>query len=538
QIYFEHAQLRFFGIPILYLPRVRLPDPTLDRARGFLIPEFKNNTRLGFGVKTPYFIPLGKHKDLTLAPYLTSKTTTVELRYRQATRNGGFEFEGAVSRDDLLPGETRGYLFGSGAFDLARDYKLTFDVQAVTDLTYFDDYRYSDKDRLRSRIEVSRVRRNKNVELRLSAYHSLRPADINSQLPNIVVEGVMERRVPLSSKLGEFGYQVSFLGSRRSSDTNIVGLDVARLSAQANWFGTYTIASGIILDGYAEAGVDGYFVRQDTNFPDPVFNSTVTASATLRWPWMRKGAGGGVSVIEPIFQLVHTEGTGDPIPNQDSTRVDFDFGNMFASNRAPGHDLTEFGTRLNVGLRGHHSMTNGSELAWSFGRVFRGSNPNVFSTSSGLAGTHSDWLIEAGYKSANGLEILNRNIIANTGGVRKSETRVALDSERNTIAATHTWLEADVAEARPIAVSELSFTGSRAVTDNWTVSTGLRYDFRTETLTEAELGAQYENECIDVNFSASRRFTGVASTDFGLKVSLRGFGTGAVDEKKTHKCGG
>ena len=35
QIYFDDAQFRVAGLPIAYLPRLRLPDATVDRARGF-----------------------------------------------------------------------------------------------------------------------------------------------------------------------------------------------------------------------------------------------------------------------------------------------------------------------------------------------------------------------------------------------------------------------------------------------------------------------------------------------------------------------
>ena len=39
QLYFTDAEFRFGGIPVLYLPRLRMPDPTLKRARGFLLPR-------------------------------------------------------------------------------------------------------------------------------------------------------------------------------------------------------------------------------------------------------------------------------------------------------------------------------------------------------------------------------------------------------------------------------------------------------------------------------------------------------------------
>ena len=58
QIYFSDATLRFAGVPVLYLPMLRVPDPTLTRATGFLIPRLRSTTALGTGFKLPYFIAI------------------------------------------------------------------------------------------------------------------------------------------------------------------------------------------------------------------------------------------------------------------------------------------------------------------------------------------------------------------------------------------------------------------------------------------------------------------------------------------------
>ena len=63
QLYFEDAQLRVMDVPIFYLPHLRLPDPTLKRATGFLIPSLRGNSQLGTGIKVPYFIRMGDHRD-------------------------------------------------------------------------------------------------------------------------------------------------------------------------------------------------------------------------------------------------------------------------------------------------------------------------------------------------------------------------------------------------------------------------------------------------------------------------------------------
>ena len=68
QLYFHGALVRVADVPILCLPRLRLPGPTLTRATGFLPPKIRTNSTLGFGLAAPYFIKLGDHADLTVSP--------------------------------------------------------------------------------------------------------------------------------------------------------------------------------------------------------------------------------------------------------------------------------------------------------------------------------------------------------------------------------------------------------------------------------------------------------------------------------------
>ena len=137
QLYFDHAQFRISGVPVFYIPRLRMPDPTLDRATGFLMPSLRTTSDLGTGLKFPYFITLGPSRDLLITPYFTTKNgRTVELRYRQAFRTGAIDLTGAFSRDDLLPDTDRGYLFAKGAFSLPENFGLTFDINSVSDPAY------------------------------------------------------------------------------------------------------------------------------------------------------------------------------------------------------------------------------------------------------------------------------------------------------------------------------------------------------------------------------------------------------------------
>ena len=105
QLYFDQAQFMIRNTTIAYIPRLRLPDPTLERATGFLIPSLRTTSELATGIKVPYFIVIDDHRDVTVTPYISSRTRTLEMRYRQAFVNGRIEFNTAISRDDERPGE-------------------------------------------------------------------------------------------------------------------------------------------------------------------------------------------------------------------------------------------------------------------------------------------------------------------------------------------------------------------------------------------------------------------------------------------------
>ena len=93
-----------------------------------------------------------------MTPFITTETRTLELRYRQAFRNGRIEIRGRDFRRRHDTGKRHArLLFGEGRFDLPRDFTLTFDIEAVSDDTYLLDYGYSEKDRLDSEIALERT---------------------------------------------------------------------------------------------------------------------------------------------------------------------------------------------------------------------------------------------------------------------------------------------------------------------------------------------------------------------------------------------
>ena len=58
-IYFEQAQLEFFGKPIAYFPYFSAPDPTVKRKSGWLMPIFSSSSKTGIAGRGSVFLGAG-----------------------------------------------------------------------------------------------------------------------------------------------------------------------------------------------------------------------------------------------------------------------------------------------------------------------------------------------------------------------------------------------------------------------------------------------------------------------------------------------
>lgn len=546
QIYFTGAQFRVAGVPVAYFPRLRMPDPTLDRATGFLPPTLRTTSGLGTGVRLPYFIAFGPHRDLTITPYLSSKSgRTVELRWRQAFRTGEIELQGALSRDTIRPGETRGRLFATGRFDLPRDFTLSFRGEAVSDAGYLLDYGLEDRDRIDSRIEVTRTRRNEYISGRLIGFNSLREEDVDSTIPSTSADATLIRRFSGGPLGGEAGLMLQFHSHYRPSsvDVDVPGIDVddladgrdvSRLSAKLDWRRNWQLDGGFLASLMAEGRLDSFVIGNDATpgLGTSYSRAHGTLGAELRWPLLRGDADGTSHVIEPVVQLLWSPGGADPLPNEDSRLVEFDEGNLFSLNRFPGADAVERGTRLNLGLSYTRTAAEGWVLGATLGRVIRTTDPQQFSAASGLDGKTSDWLASVSLGLPGGFGLAQRMVVGDGLTLTKSETRLSLEGDGFGLSGSYLWIVDDPDEDRPAPISELLLNGSYDVGEGWTVLGETRYDFEANRAARAGVGLQFRNECVNVDVSLSRRFTSSTSvkptTDFGLSVDLVGFGSGTA----------
>ena len=540
QLYFEDASLHVRGVPIFWLPRMRLPDPTLDRATGFLVPSLRTTDELGLGIKLPYFIRLGDSRDLTLTPYLGTRTRTLEARYRQAFLSGDIEINAAISRDDLLPDTWRSYFQADGRFDVGRDFRLTFNAQAVSDADYLLAYGISDQDRLPSSLRLERVGAFDLFQAEGTYFASLRGDEVDSSLPPVVLNFSVEKRVvpPLFGGVLTLGYSGDALNRTRDGQPD-TARDVARIGASGRWYRDWIGPGGLLLSAETDLQLDYYALADDPAF-DSGFRVGPAAAVTLRWPLVRHGAGGTAQVIEPVVSFGWSDSVGITAPNEDGTLAELDEGNLFALTRTPGNDAREVGTRLNVGLSWTGVGRGGHEANLLIGRIYQSQAQLAYSPASGQSTATSDWLLAAGFDTPAGFGMTLRTLLDDELTFNKTETRLDWANDFVDIAAAYVWLPQDPSRDRDAAASEWRLDSAVQVTPSWQLRTDARYDVGLDYLAQAGVGAQWRNECVTVDLSVDRRYTSFTDTDpvtsFEFSVNLTGFSTGRSDAGPTGQC--
>lgn len=539
QVHFENAQFRLFGLPVLYVPRLRVPDPRLERATGFLSPSFSVNTGHRLGLRAPYFIVLSADRDLTVTPFVASRgTRALELRYRQAFATGQLELGGLVAQDKIRPGVTRAMGYAFGEFALGQGYMLRFNLIQPSDQRVLEDYG-RDQPRLTSEVTVERIRRDTREQVQLLQFRSLRLADVNSQLPNQVGRAALTHRrdVPGLGGVAGLRFEAEILrrGQAHAGTEALPGLiatrprQLGRLSLDLDWRRDAVLPVGLLGAVGLNLGLDHVRLSQ-TDGAFPVSQSRVTPQlmAELRWPFVRAAPSGARHVVAPVAQVIWARDRLPGLPHEASRMPELDEGNLFALNRFPGQDQRELGLRGNMGVSWTRLDPDGWSSTVTLGRSWRARDLGQFSAQTPLAGRQSDWVLAGSLDTADGLSLSNRSHF--TSDMQLTRTAFELDwaTDAYSLSTSYMRIRANPFEARAATASEWSFEGTRHLSDFWTGRVGWRYDIAQSRAAHAMVGLNYQNECLRMEMGLERQFASAtrptSRTSFGLNLDILGIG--------------
>ena len=542
QVYFEGAQFRLFGLPVVYIPRLRVPDPRLERATGFLSPRLSLDTGHGLGLRAPYFIVLGTNRDLTLTPFVGLEgTKALQMRYRQAFATGNLELGGLIARDTIRPGSLRGFARARGDFALGQDYRLRFNLIQPGDRSVLEDYDIGGP-LLTSDVTIDRIDRDARLRVQALQFRSLRLEDNNATLPNRVGQAVIERRMGVPGVGGVAGYRLEAHLLRRDEalttgqPESVPGIGTvtrprkqSRLSLDLDWRRDAVLPAGVLGAVGVHLGLDHFRLGESGgDFPTRHTRMTPGLLAELRWPLVRHAPGGATHLIEPVAQVIWRPTHDTPLPYEGSRMPELDEGNLFTFDRFASRQTREQGLRANLGLSWTRQDPDGWSGTLSVGRIMRAGDPGQFSDANPLAGARSDWLVAGTLETGGGLTLGQRVLVDADLGVQRAALEVDWSSDRASVSTSYARILADPFEDRDDKVSEWRFEGSRQITDHWAANVGWRYDMALGQAAQANLGLSYENECLRMGLEIDRRFASASSrssrTRFGLNVDILGIG--------------
>jgi LPS-assembly protein len=539
RLYFESATLDVLGVPVFHAPTLRVPDPSVKRATGVLVPTVSTSSTLGYGIEIPYYWTLGDHADLTLTTRVLSKGSfLLNPEYRREVKNGHYALEGHLAfSDSLTPRALRSSLSGEGLFQLPKDIEVEFGVELASDDNVRDDYEIgvNGEDRLTSFLTLRRTRKTSFASVGTSYIQSLRAVEIDKEIPLVLPE-IYARKTWIDPVLnGKIGLTAQSVTLLRQDNSRFL-----RTGLVLDWQKDWTLRNGLIVGAYTAAAASFYQTKNTLGFADGTISEFIPKAAIdVRWPLSRQN-GTVTHVIEPRMQLVWSPDRARRNPNEDSVQLEFEETNLFSYNRFPGFDASERGLRANVGL----SYTRYNPKGWTYGatvgRVFRAKDLGQFGVGTGLDGRHSDYVSAFSVSYQDKFDFINRTLFDDNFSVSKNEAQLKMNFEKVTTSAAYIWLEQDFVAGASDRSHEASVGIEYRKNDYWTYSGAWRQNLETGNATSGEFGVKYENECVAVNLSLSLQYEGSGIVrprrELGLTVELAGLGNSKQNKKYAHRC--
>jgi LPS-assembly protein len=429
-MYFENAQLEFFGVPMAYLPYFSTPDPTVKRKSGFLMPGISTVSTYGFGVEIPYYFALAPDYDATFNPRITTRQgVLLQGEFRQRLMNGAYQIR-AYGIDQLDPGafvgqpgdrQFRGGVETKGQFALNDKWTWGWDGVLLSDYYFMSDYRLSQyKDPLGSflslpteaisQLYLTGVGNRSFFDARTIYYLSF--SGNQDQVP--VIHPVIDYSNVINSPIfgGEFSYKTNFTSLTRETAAfdpittlaNTTSLcttasadplarvpsqcllrgipgTYTRLTAEAQWRRSFTDPIGQIWTPFAilradaidasisnQPGVSNFLPVGDTQ----ALRAMPAVGLEYRYPFINVQPW-GTTTVEPIAQVIirPNESYAGKLPNEDAQSMVFDASNLFSVDKFSGYDRVEGGGRANVGVQATTQFDRGGSVNVLFGQSYQ-----------------------------------------------------------------------------------------------------------------------------------------------------------------------
>ena len=528
----RNATLRFFGVPVLYLPYFEFPISD-RRKSGLLVPQIGYASQLGTVVAAPYYWNIAPNYDATITPRWMSERglqLQTEFRYLGASLSGKLEAE--YLPHDKKNGDDR----ATGTFVHNQTFNpywnAAVNLRGVSDKDYLNDF--GDRTSLTSETHLPE---NAEVNYRGSAWtFTARATDYQTvdrtiaptsrpyaRLPQLLLTGGSasasgELRYGLESELVNFHRDAGVVGQRANLSPSLQ-LPLTRSYA----FFTPTVGVRHIAYALEQAATPGE--RPTVTAPFASLDAGLFIDRSLQL-----GGASFEQTLEPrLYYLYVPTRPQDSLPNFDTSIPDFSFANLFRTNRFVGGDRIGDANQYTVALTSRLlDQASGAErFSASIGRIHYVDARTVNLPAGTVDNAASDLAAEA---------------VAWLPGNWHARTSVQWMPERDQAVRREFFLQYQPAADRILNIGYRFIRNSLEQTDvsaewplgpRWTVRARSLYSLRDKQNVDSFVGAQYRDCCWALRLYGTRRLVpapagSVAATEpvsgFLLELELSGLG--------------
>lgn len=398
------ATLYFFDLPVLYTPYFNFPIDD-RRHSGVLLPTFGSSD--GFDLAVPYYFNLAPNYDATVTPRLiTDRGVQLGGEFRYLLKQNRGEVEGEYLPSDSEFGDDR-YLFAFRHLGrITRQWGVDAQYEEVSDDFYFDDL-----DTTLAETSESLLQRRLDLNYREGGLRFLtRVQEFELLDTDVLEENEPYSRIPqlrldyLSQNFPlQFGFDSEAVNFQRDDVDSLISAPaqevegwrydirprvVYRLDKVA-WF-----IKGEAAYRYTEYNLDNNRAGLVADDPDRDLPS-LGLRGGLRFE--RLMGNGWVNTLEPeVFYAYAPFREQDDFPLFDTGVPDFEFNQLFVTNRFTGADRVEDANRITAALttRLINPETGTVRGRARIGQYYHLDDPEVQITGEDINDEHSDIVAE------------------------------------------------------------------------------------------------------------------------------------------------
>ena len=512
-IYYDHATLKLYDIPIFYFPKFFHPDPTVKRQSGFLAPFFTNSTTVGTGFALPYYWAISDNKDLTFSPKIYTKENVLFLNeYRQAFRNGFLTLdtsytEGYKNTSSTKTDGSRNHIFADFNLNFNQDESyqsnLQLNIQKTSNDTYFKKHDIntalvdSENTNLENEIKYSFSNDDTSFDLTATVYEDL-SVDKKSDKYEYILPNIMYGKTFFTEKFGTLNFTSNALYSKFDTNKNKTFLTNDIIWSPSSYItkkGFMNSFEGMIRNTNYEARKTKEYKNEGTVNE---LNTVLTYKSSL--PLQKDGINYS-NFFSPNFMLRYAPGHMRNLSNKD---VYLRYTNLYSMNKTSEIEdglsaILGFDFKINEKVS---NESNKEKFSLSLGQVFNFDENKDIPSKSSLDQKMSDVVGEINYNFSkigkidykfsidHNLNELNYNEVSTELNFGKVQFNLDYLEQQNHIGLEH-YVSSGVS---------LNFN------DNNKLTFSTKKNFKTESTELYNLSYQYAIDCLTAGLAYRREF--------------------------------